>query len=258
VHFDDERARARFELIGGTSMTTHRTRPIGARARRSLGLAAVVVLGLGLSLGACEPKEPGTGSAALMPDVRCLDLQAAQDRAQEAGIPTSSSRDASGHERKQVWDRNWVVVEQTPAPGTAVGGAEVVFSVLKDDEPSTCTPPATTVRPTSTAPATAPTTTALPTPTTTVPAPATTGANPMRPGAPPIPTTARPAPPPPAATPTCANGSYVNADGNAVCRPQSGPVAPPGATARCKDGTWSSSQNRRGTCSSHGGVAEWL
>ncbi|MGC2234934.1 MAG: DUF3761 domain-containing protein [Pyrinomonadaceae bacterium] len=30
-----------------------------------------------------------------------------------------------------------------------------------------------------------------------------------------------------------------------------------GATARCRDGSLSYSQNRRGTCSHHGGVAEW-
>jgi hypothetical protein len=30
------------------------------------------------------------------------------------------------------------------------------------------------------------------------------------------------------------------------------------ATARCKDGTLSYSKNRSGTCSQHGGVAEWL
>jgi hypothetical protein len=33
---------------------------------------------------------------------------------------------------------------------------------------------------------------------------------------------------------------------------------PSGATARCSDGSYSSSQSRRGTCSHHGGVAEWL
>ena len=31
-----------------------------------------------------------------------------------------------------------------------------------------------------------------------------------------------------------------------------------GATARCKDGTYSYSKHRQGTCSHHGGVAEWL
>ena len=34
--------------------------------------------------------------------------------------------------------------------------------------------------------------------------------------------------------------------------------APPGATARCNDGTYSYSQHRSGTCSHHGGVAAWL
>jgi hypothetical protein len=34
--------------------------------------------------------------------------------------------------------------------------------------------------------------------------------------------------------------------------------APAGATAICNDGTYSESQHRRGTCSSHGGVREFL
>ncbi len=38
----------------------------------------------------------------------------------------------------------------------------------------------------------------------------------------------------------------------------SGGSAPPGATARCNDGTYSFSQHRSGTCSHHGGVAAWL
>jgi len=35
-------------------------------------------------------------------------------------------------------------------------------------------------------------------------------------------------------------------------------AAPPGATARCNDGTYSFSQHHSGTCSHHGGVAQWL
>jgi Protein of unknown function (DUF3761) len=34
--------------------------------------------------------------------------------------------------------------------------------------------------------------------------------------------------------------------------------APVGATARCRDGTYSFSQHHQGTCSHHRGVAEWL
>jgi hypothetical protein len=37
-----------------------------------------------------------------------------------------------------------------------------------------------------------------------------------------------------------------------------GNTGPSGATAKCKDGTYSKSAHRSGTCSSHGGVAEWL
>src|SRR5438477_1449372 len=36
------------------------------------------------------------------------------------------------------------------------------------------------------------------------------------------------------------------------------PPAPTGATARCRDGTYSFSKHRSGTCSHHGGVAMWL
>ena len=35
-------------------------------------------------------------------------------------------------------------------------------------------------------------------------------------------------------------------------------AAPPGATARCRDGSYSYSQHHSGTCSHHGGVAVWL
>lgn len=35
-------------------------------------------------------------------------------------------------------------------------------------------------------------------------------------------------------------------------------LAPAGATARCRDGSYSYSQHRRGTCSHHHGVAQWF
>jgi uncharacterized protein DUF3761 len=59
-----------------------------------------------------------------------------------------------------------------------------------------------------------------------------------------------------AANPAAASdGSYTNSSGNQVERPDSNPV---GATAICNDGTYSHSQNRSGTCSGHGGVAQFL
>jgi hypothetical protein len=40
--------------------------------------------------------------------------------------------------------------------------------------------------------------------------------------------------------------------------PTVGAAGPPGGTAVCRDGTYSFSQHRSGTCSRHGGVATWL
>ena len=55
-------------------------------------------------------------------------------------------------------------------------------------------------------------------------------------------------------------GNYVNREGDAVHRPAhtvSGAV-PAGATAQCRDASYSFSENHRGTCSHHGGVSRWL
>lgn len=56
----------------------------------------------------------------------------------------------------------------------------------------------------------------------------------------------------------CGADYYRNSDGNCVHDPVQAPSAPSGATALCHDGTYSFSQHRSGTCSGHGGVAEWL
>ncbi|MFJ8917052.1 DUF3761 domain-containing protein [Amycolatopsis sp. NPDC102389] len=56
----------------------------------------------------------------------------------------------------------------------------------------------------------------------------------------------------------CGSDYYRNTDGVCVHRPATGPGAADGATALCKDGSYSYSQNRRGTCSGHGGVRTWL
>jgi hypothetical protein len=54
------------------------------------------------------------------------------------------------------------------------------------------------------------------------------------------------------------NGTYTNSKGQTVPRPENCSAPPKGATAQCRDGSYSFSQNRRGTCSHHGGVAKWL
>ena len=75
----------------------------------------------------------------------------------------------------------------------------------------------------------------------------------------------------PAASPAAAAPAPAATPAPATTTPKSTPTAtksaptvtagntdPTGATAKCKDGTYSKSQHRSGTCSSHGGVAEWL
>ena len=62
----------------------------------------------------------------------------------------------------------------------------------------------------------------------------------------------------PAPIPSSApNGTYTNTYGNEVPSPYAAPSQPAGASAQCRDGTYSFSQSRRGTCSHHGGVLEW-
>ena len=57
-----------------------------------------------------------------------------------------------------------------------------------------------------------------------------------------------------------AHGNPCGSD--CASKPSPAPLAnnspPSGATAQCRDGTYSFSQHRRGTCSHHGGVARWL
>jgi hypothetical protein len=55
------------------------------------------------------------------------------------------------------------------------------------------------------------------------------------------------------------NNYYTNSQGNEVHSPANSTDGsiPVGATAKCGDGTYSFSQSHRGTCSHHGGVAEW-
>jgi hypothetical protein len=51
---------------------------------------------------------------------------------------------------------------------------------------------------------------------------------------------------------------YRNKAGQRVESPTKASAAPQGATAQCRDGSYSFSQSRRGTCSHHGGVSNWF
>jgi hypothetical protein len=76
---------------------------------------------------------------------------------------------------------------------------------------------------------------------------------------------ASPSPTPQTSSPATAPGPcsadyYRNSNGVCVHRPvkAQGSAVPQGATAQCRDGSYSFSQHRSGTCSHHGGVAKWL
>jgi hypothetical protein len=56
------------------------------------------------------------------------------------------------------------------------------------------------------------------------------------------------------------HGSYINKDGNLVHSPAhtKDGKQPAGASARCRDGSYSFSVHHPGTCAHHGGVSNWL
>jgi len=59
-------------------------------------------------------------------------------------------------------------------------------------------------------------------------------------------------------TPISNSNYYSNVNGSAVHSPVQSPAIPAGATAQCRDGSYSFSLHHSGTCSHHGGVASWL
>jgi peptidoglycan hydrolase-like protein with peptidoglycan-binding domain len=59
-------------------------------------------------------------------------------------------------------------------------------------------------------------------------------------------------------TPISNSAYYSNVNGNSVHSPVQAPAIPAGATAQCKDGSYSFSLHHSGTCSGHRGVARWL
>ncbi|SEG80798.1 PASTA domain-containing protein [Thermomonospora echinospora] len=66
-----------------------------------------------------ENSEPAAGKRRL-PNVVGMNHQEAQDRLQAAGFRRLSEEDATGRNRILLWDRNWVVVDQIPKPGSRI------------------------------------------------------------------------------------------------------------------------------------------
>ncbi|MFC4044741.1 PASTA domain-containing protein [Dactylosporangium siamense] len=77
-----------------------------------------------------------SGGAGTVPDVMCMNLQEAQDKLKDAGYPTDS-KDHTSQGRRQVLDRNWLVVAQSPKAGTAAAkDTHVKVEVVKYGEPT--------------------------------------------------------------------------------------------------------------------------
>lgn len=196
---------------------------------RNRGTAAIVLcLGLFLMMigGALAPppeNEPGDGRS----------VHSSSDTGRTAGaLPTTTAPLAT--------------TTAVPAPSAA----EPFHAGVHPARTTSTTPP-----PPPSAPASALGVRPAPTIVAAPPLQATPPAYPAPPAAPVAP---QPAPPSSDGWDDCGADSYINSDGNCVPRPQHAPSAPAGATAKCEDGTYSFSQNRRGTCSGHGGVASWL
>ena|SRR5690349_7457639 len=65
--------------------------------------------------------------------------------------------------------------------------------------------------------------------------------------------------PPPAAAPHSSRATVPTSAGAAKSADEKeAGNSPTGATAKCKDGTYSHSAHHQGACSHHGGVAEWM
>lgn len=114
-----------------------------------VGLASGLVVAIGAACGGevgstpatvtvvrTDASEPSAPSGSIkVPDVVGLDHQLAQDTMQAAGLYNLSEDDASGEGRLLIWDRNWTVVEQSPAAGSMVNEDQtIVLRSLKDDE----------------------------------------------------------------------------------------------------------------------------
>jgi beta-lactam-binding protein with PASTA domain len=79
---------------------------------------------------------PTSVQIGIIPDVVCMELQAAQDKLREAGFLLLSSDDALG-DRRQILDRDWVVLGQSPAPGRlGLPTTRVTLTVVKYGEPT--------------------------------------------------------------------------------------------------------------------------
>ncbi|MFC8708942.1 DUF3761 domain-containing protein [Streptomyces sp. NPDC057197] len=215
-------------------------------------LAALLVIG-GCGAPVNDDKDDSTGSSAAasadeaktitVDDYVGMGLQAAQDAAQEDGIHRLDSTDASGRNRQQLWDRNWTVCAQSPTAGASMSADDTLtFDTVKSSAGETCDDPGgTQVGDDDDSSGASGDESA---------AAAVSGADDESgdEGS-------------AAVAGTGEDQGADSSDGGSGSSSSSGgsqDETPVGATAQCRDGSFSYSAHRRGTCSHHGGVAVWL
>ncbi len=80
----------------------------------------------------------GSATTWTMPDLVGSQLQSAQDQIQSLtnfGIALTTSHDATGAGRHQVWDRNWKICSQNIPPGATIdSGTRIDFGAVKIEE----------------------------------------------------------------------------------------------------------------------------
>jgi beta-lactam-binding protein with PASTA domain len=94
----------------------------------------VVTLGVGKTTDA-QPSIVATKS--VIPDVRCRDLQTAQDALRAAGYYVLVPKDGLGKGRLALVDRNWIVIGQSSAPGSSPEVTSTIeLTVVKYGDPT--------------------------------------------------------------------------------------------------------------------------
>lgn len=72
----------------------------------------------------------------VMPDVKCKDLQDAKDFIKRAGFRVVVSNDVSGKKRSMFFEREWIVIGQSEAPGTRPTAFQrIELQVIRYGEP---------------------------------------------------------------------------------------------------------------------------
>lgn len=115
---DAERAKAEAETAKAEAEKAE-AEAAKAEAEKAQAAAAAPIVPDAQAPATAGPAEPAAGPVAV-PMVVGLDHQLAQDTMQAAGLYNLTEEDATGAARLMLSDRNWVVVEQVPAPGTKV------------------------------------------------------------------------------------------------------------------------------------------